>query len=105
MLLKWKYDANSVTALETRDSATLTPTHCSGVEATAHLLYAQQPHSHHHNRLRALRCNSCIGHSDRQETGRDVNMWTLALSLLLLGTVSCEVVTFRNCPVSGKLTK
>jgi hypothetical protein len=32
-------------------------------------------------------------------------MWKLALSLLLLGTVSCEVVTFRNCPVSGKLTK
>ena len=29
-------------------------------------------------------------------------MWSLAVGVLLLGAVGAEVVSFQNCPVSGK---
>ena len=32
-------------------------------------------------------------------------MWSLAIGVLLLGAVGAEVVTFENCPVSGKTAR
>jgi hypothetical protein len=32
-------------------------------------------------------------------------MWSLAVGVLLLGAVGAEVVSFQNCPVSGKTAR